>query len=132
MRVTTDLAEIDLDVVHRWLSEDAYWALGRSRDLVDRAARNSMNFGALDEDGALVGYARVVTDHTTFAWLCDVYVSPDARGRGVGQALAGTVVSTLEPLNLKRILLVTADAHGLYEKFGFELYPTPERLMHRA
>ncbi|MDT3317677.1 GNAT family N-acetyltransferase [Microbacterium sp. KSW4-11] len=132
MRVTTDLAEIDLDVVHRWLSEDAYWALGRSRDLVERAAQHSLNFGALDEDGTLVGYARVVTDHTTFAWLCDVYVSPDARGRGVGKALAGAVVATLEPLKLKRILLATADAHGLYEQFGFELYPTPERLMHRA
>ncbi len=132
MRVMTDLAEIDLDVVHRWLSEDAYWALGRSRDLVERAAQHSLNFGALDEDGTLVGYARVVTDHTTFAWLCDVYVSPDARGRGVGKALAGAVVATLEPLKLKRILLATADAHGLYEQFGFELYPTPERLMHRA
>ncbi|CAL4860309.1 GNAT family N-acetyltransferase [Microbacterium sp. MM2322] len=132
MRVTTDLAEIDLETVHRWLSEDAYWALGRSRDVVERAAQGSLNFCALDDDGTPLGYARVVTDHATFAWLCDVYVDPDARGRGVGQALAGTVVATLEPLNLKRILLVTQDAHGLYEKFGFTLYPTPERLMQRG
>jgi N-acetylglutamate synthase-like GNAT family acetyltransferase len=132
VKVTTDLAEIDLDTVHRWLSEDAYWALGRSREVVGRAAQGSVNFGALDDDGTLVGYARVVTDHATFAWVCDVYVEPTARGRGVGQELAGTVVTTLEPLGLKRILLVTADAHGLYAKFGFELYPTPERLMQRS
>lgn len=132
MIVTTDLAEIDLDTVHRWLSEDAYWALGRGRDVVERAAHGSLNFGALDDDGTLVGYARVVTDQATFAWLCDVYVSPEARGRGVGQALAGAVVETLEPLHLKRILLATQDAHGLYEKFGFTRYPTPELLMQRS
>ncbi|EZP26783.1 GNAT family N-acetyltransferase [Microbacterium oleivorans] len=132
MRVTTDLAEIDLDTVHRWLSEGAYWALGRSHDVVERAAQGSLNFCALDDDGTPLGYARVVTDHATFAWLCDVYVDPAARGRGVGKALAGSVVETLEPLNLKRILLVTQDAHGLYEQFGFELYPTPERLMQRG
>ena len=72
IRVTTDPAEIDLDIVHRWLSQDAYWAIGRSRETVERAARGSLNFGALDADGTLVGYARVVTDHVTFAWLCDV------------------------------------------------------------
>ncbi|EXJ52584.1 acetyltransferase [Microbacterium sp. MRS-1] len=80
VRVTTELDEIDLDLVHRWLSEEAYWALGRSRELVERAVRASLNIGALDADGILVGYARVVTDAATFAWVCDVFVTPSARG----------------------------------------------------
>jgi len=80
VRVTTELDEIDLDLVHRWLSEEAYWALGRSRELVERAARASVNVGALDAEGRLVGSARVVTDRATFAWVCDVFVTPSARG----------------------------------------------------
>lgn len=127
--VTTDLARIDLDVVHRWLSEDAFWALGRSRETVDLAARNSLNFGALGDAGRLLGYARVVTDHATFAWLCDVYVAPSARGRGVGIALAQAVVDRLAPLGLKRILLSTLDAHDLYARFGFRALDDPGRLM---
>lgn len=129
LRVTTDPAEIDFDVVHRWLSEDAYWAKGRSREIVDRAARGSLNFGVLDEADSLIGYARVVTDRATFAWLCDVYVSPAVRGIGAGILLAETVVATLEPFDLKRVLLATADAHGLYERFGFETFPEPQKLM---
>lgn len=128
-RVTMDPAEIDFDVVHRWLSEDAFWAIGRSRETVDQAARASLNFGAVDGDGTLVGYARVVTDHATFAWVCDVYVTPAARGCGIGLLLSESVVATLRPLNLKRVLLSTVDTHGLYERVGFESFPDPEKLM---
>ena len=127
--VTTDLDDIDLDVVHRWLSEEAYWALGRSRDVVEAAARASVNFGALDADGRLVGYARVVTDQVTFAWLCDVFVDPAARGLGAGKALAGAVVAAVRPMGLKRVMLATADAHELYRRFGFEGVTDPEKLM---
>lgn len=127
--MTTDPAEIDFDVVHRWLSEDAFWAIGRSRETVDQAARGSLNFGVLDVDENLIGYACVVTDHATFAWVCDVYVDPAARGLGIGLLLADTVVKTLRPLKLKRTLLSTLDAHGLYEKVGFESLPNPEKLM---
>lgn len=127
--MTTDLAEIDLDLVHSWLSRDAYWALGRSRETVGAAARGSLNFGVLDADDALVAYARVVTDRATFAWLCDVYVKPSARGKGVGTLLVEAVAATLRPMNLRRILLATSDAHALYEKVGFESFPHPERLM---
>ena len=132
VRVTTDLSEIDLDVVHRWLSTDAYWAIGRGRDVVERAARASLNFGALDGDGALLGYARVVTDQATFAWLCDVYVDPAARGTGTGRLLAQTVVTTLRPLGPRRVLLATRDAHALYEQVGFEPFPDPHKLMQLA
>ena len=129
VRVTTDLDDIDLDVVHRWLSEEAYWALGRSRDVVEAAARASVNFGALDAGGRLVGYARVVTDQVTFAWLCDVFVDPAARGLGAGKALAGAVVAAVRPMGLKRVMLATADAHELYRRFGFEGVTDPEKLM---
>lgn len=128
-RVTTQLDEIDLDVVHRWLSEEAYWALGRSREVVERAARASVNVAALDAEGRLVGYARVVTDRATFAWVCDVFVTPSARGAGVGTLLAETIVDTVRAWGLKRTMLATADAHGVYEKVGFRPLPHPERMM---
>ena len=127
--VTDDVQRIDLDTVHRWLSTDAYWAIGRTRDKVETASRGSLNFGALDETGALIGYARVVTDRATFAWLCDVYVEPAARGRGVGSALVKTVLEALEPMGLLRVMLATADAHEVYERHGFRPVSEPEGLM---
>lgn len=131
--VTDDLARIELDVVHRWLSTDAYWALGRSRETVEAAARGSRSFGALRADGLgrdeLVGYARVVTDGVTFAWLCDVYVAPDARGEGVGSALVQAVLDALAPMGLTRVMLATGDAHALYERHGFAAPAHPEWLM---
>ena len=127
--IDTDLSRIDLDRVHHWLSTDAYWAMGRPRETVQRAAEASLNFGVFDENGALRGYARVVTDGATFAWLCDVYIDRDARGRGAGSLLARAVVDTLAPMDLKRIMLATADAHGVYEKVGFTPVPDPRMLM---
>lgn len=127
--IDTDLARMDLGRVHQWLSTDAYWSLGRSRDVVETAARNSLNLGAFTSDGQQVAYARVVTDHATFAWLCDVYVDRDHRGRGLGSSLVQAVVTTLRPLGLKRLLLATADAHEVYARFGFEPLPDPEKFM---
>ena len=92
--VDTDHGRLDLERVHRWLSTDAYWALGRSRDFVERAAAASVNFGVYGPDGAQVGYARVVTDGVAFGWLCDVYVAREVRGRGLGVALSRTVAKT--------------------------------------
>lgn len=129
MTITTDLERIDLDRVHQWLSTDAFWAIGRSRETVQRAAEGSLNFGALDGNGQLHGYARVVTDRATFAWLCDVYVDRDSRGLGLGILLARAVVDALEPMGLKRVMLSTLDAHGLYEKVGFVPFPDPQKLM---
>lgn len=126
--VDTDLERIDLDTVHRWLSTDSYWAIGRSRETVQRAAEGSLNFG-VHADGALCGYARVVTDRATFAWLCDVYVDRDHRGKGVGHLLARAVVDALAPMRLLRVMLATHDAHELYERVGFVPVPHPEHLM---
>lgn len=127
--VDTDLARIDLDTVHRWLSTDAYWAMGRSRETVQRAAEGSLNFGVFDGGGALCAYARVVTDRATFAWLCDVYVDRARRGQGVGHLLATTIVDTLAPMGLKRVMLATHDAHAVYERVGFVPVPAPQELM---
>jgi GNAT superfamily N-acetyltransferase len=129
--VSTDATRLDIDTVHRWLSSDAYWAIGRPRDVVERAVAGSLNFGAYADDRQ-VGYARVVTDHATFAWLCDVYVDPDARGSGVGTALMAAVDVALTDLKVRRAVLATADAHGLYAKFGFEPMSQPERWMLRT
>ena len=129
--VSTDASLLDLDTLHRWLSTDAYWAIGRPRAVVERAVAGSLNFGAYD-DGRLVGYARVVTDSATFAWLCDVYVDPAARGAGVGVTLMEAVDAMLTELQVRRTLLATADAHGLYAKFGFEPMSEPERWMLRT
>jgi GNAT superfamily N-acetyltransferase len=125
----SDLARMDLDRVHQWLSTDAYWALGRSRETVENAARHSLNFGVFTRDGTQVAYARVVTDHATFGWLCDVYVDRTHRGRGLGGRLSEAIVATLRPLGLKRVLLATADAHEVYARIGFVPMPKPETLM---
>ncbi|MGH9213203.1 MAG: GNAT family N-acetyltransferase [Acidimicrobiales bacterium] len=130
--ISTDLGAIDRELVHRWLSTDAYWAMGRTRETVDRAMEHSLNFGLRAPDGRQVGYARVVTDGATFAWLCDVYVDRDERGAGLGVWLVRTVCDHLAPLGLRRILLATQDAQGLYEQLGFEPLADPDRWMVRG
>jgi GNAT superfamily N-acetyltransferase len=128
--ISTDAARLDHERVHRWLSQDAYWALGRTRDRQDRAIASSLNFGAYRAGSQTqVGYARVVTDYATFAWLCDVYVDQAARGRGLGTALAAAARDHLAPYGLRRILLATKDAHGVYAKLGFTALAAPDRWM---
>ncbi|WP_405486248.1 GNAT family N-acetyltransferase [Streptomyces sp. NBC_00096] len=128
--ISTDPGRLDRTLIHRWLSEDAYWALGRSREKQDAAIDGSLNYGVYDRvSGTQVAYARVVTDLATFAWLCDVYVDPDARGKGLGTALAGAVRDHLAPYGLRRILLATGDAHGVYAKVGFEPLAAPDKWM---
>lgn len=131
-RFSTADAEMDRTRIHEWLSADAYWALGRSRAVQDAAMDGSRNFGMFDAAGRQVAYARVITDGATFAWLCDVFVDPAVRGRGVGVALIEGVCAQLEPLGLKRMALVTGDAHGLYAKFGFEPLQDPAMWMART
>lgn len=127
--IDSDLSRMDLDLVHGWLSNDAFWALGRSRETVEVAALNSLNFGAFTSGGDQVGYGRVVTDLATFAWLCDVYVAPDHRGNGLGTRLTEAAVARLRPLGLKRVVLATLDAHEVYARVGFVPLPDPEQLM---
>ncbi|GAA2104233.1 GNAT family N-acetyltransferase [Kitasatospora saccharophila] len=128
--VSTDPDRLDREAVHRWLSEGAYWALGRPRAKQELAIDHSLNFGLYeDASGAQVGYARVVTDRATFAWLCDVFIAPGARGRGLGTALAAAVRDELAALGLRRVLLATGDAHEVYARVGFAPLALPEKWM---
>ncbi|MET4097732.1 GNAT family N-acetyltransferase [Arthrobacter sp. UYCu712] len=121
---------VDRARVHLWLSEQSYWAQGRVREKQDAAIDASRNYGVYDiGTGEQIAYARVVTDGVTFAWLCDVFVATEARGQGIGKMLAAGVVADLEALELKRILLSTGDAHGLYAQYGFTELTEPSKMM---
>ncbi|MDK0524359.1 GNAT family N-acetyltransferase [Streptomyces sp. ML-6] len=126
---STDPDRLDVELVHRWLSTDAFWALGRTRKTVEGSIRGSLNFALYDADGNQAAYARVVTDRATFAWLCDVYVAPAHRGKGLGTWLVTAVRDHLAPYRLKRVLLSTLDAHEVYAKAGFTPVPNPESFM---
>lgn len=132
LEFSADPSRLDLDRVHTWLAEESYWAIGRSRAALEAAVAASSNYGIYaGAGGAQLAYARVITDGVTFAWLCDVFVDTEARGHGIGVALIEQIMATLEPLGLRRIGLTTADAHGLYERFGFTALEKPEQWMVR-
>ncbi|MFF8691587.1 GNAT family N-acetyltransferase [Streptomyces sp. NPDC015144] len=128
--LSSDPARLDRDAVYRWLSEGSYWADDRDRDTQERAIDNSLNFGLYEKgSGAQVGYARVVTDHATFVWLCDVFIAREARGKGLGTALVAAVRDDLAARGLNYLVLATKDAHGVYAKVGFAPVITPEKWM---
>lgn len=128
--ICTDAERLDIDRIHHWLSTDAFWALGRGRETVERSIAASVNFGVYDAAGRQVAFARVVSDLATFAWLCDVYVDREHRGLGIGTWLTATVRDHLAPYRLQRVLLSTRDAHEVYKRAGFVTFPDPERLMY--
>jgi N-acetylglutamate synthase-like GNAT family acetyltransferase len=121
-------SETDIDAIHAVLRE-SYWSPGIPRDVVARACANSMCAIARDESGKLIGFARLVTDKATFAWLCDVIVLPGRQGRGLGRALVETFQNHAELQGLRRWLLGTKDAHGVYAPLGFTPLSAPERFM---
>ncbi|MEU1072990.1 MULTISPECIES: GNAT family N-acetyltransferase [unclassified Streptomyces] len=127
--LSTDPDRLDVAAVHRWLSTDTYWARGRSREKVEETIRGSLTFALYDADGEQVAYARVVTDRVAFAWLGDVYVARDHRGKGLGTRLVEAVLDHLAPFELRRVLLATLDAHDIYAKAGFTPLPHPEHFM---
>jgi GNAT superfamily N-acetyltransferase len=129
--VDTDPSRLDLEAIHAYLAR-SYWAAGIPRDVVAKSLANSLCFGLYDAGGAQVGLARVVTDRATFAYLCDVYVLEAHRGRGLGKRLVECVRAHPDLQDLRRTMLVTADAHGLYAQFGFRAPARPERLMERT
>jgi GNAT superfamily N-acetyltransferase len=119
---------MDVALIHRYLSEQSYWAGGVPREVVERSIEHSLPFGAFDGD-AQVGFARVITDYATFAYLADVFVLPSHQGRGIGKQLMEAVRAHPRLQGLRRWMLVTRDAHGLYEQFGFHALAAPERHM---
>jgi GNAT superfamily N-acetyltransferase len=128
---TSELACIDLDRVHSWIAGKSYWAGQMPRAVFDRAVAGSLSFAAL-KAGATVGFCRVITDRATFAYVTDVFVDPGHRGQGIGKGLMRAVTAHPDLQNLRRWLLVTADAHGLYAQHGFVSLATPERVMERC
>jgi len=130
LRISTDPADVDLDWLHVALSERSYWAQGRPRAVVVASLRGSLCFSAL-ADGRQVGFARVVTDAATFAWVCDVFVDEAWRAGGVGGRLMAAIVDEPRLQGLRRMVLATNDARPFYERFGFGPLNQPERWMER-
>src|SRR5262249_7553163 len=117
--VSTDPDLLDLPVIHAFLSQRSYWATGRPLEIVRRSLANSLCFGLYDQ-GRQAGFARVVTDKATFAWLCDVFLLEEYRGRGLSRWLLGCVLGHPDLRAVHRFVLGTRDAHGLYRRFGFQ------------
>ncbi len=120
--------EADIDILHAMLRE-TYWSPGIPRDVVARACVHSLCAIARDDAGKLIGFARLVTDKATFAWLCDVVVLPGKQGRGLGRALVKTFREHPELQGLRRWMLATRDAHSVYAPLGFAPLDAPERFM---
>jgi GNAT superfamily N-acetyltransferase len=129
--ISTDPTRLDVGVIHDFLSRRSYWAQGRSPAVVQKTIEHSLCFGVFSA-AEQVGFARVVTDYATFAWLCDVFIVEAHRGRGLSKWLIECVVAHPELQSLKRILLATRDAHELYRRYGrFETLSEPETWMVR-
>lgn len=126
--VSTDRARLDLALIHDFLSRRSYWAMGIPLEIVRRSIENSLCFG-LYRNRAQVGFARVVTDQSTFAYLGDVFVLEDFRGRGLGKWLLERILHHPDLQGLRRIILGTQDAHGLYAQYGFRALTCPDRFM---
>lgn len=128
-RLSTDRNDIQVDAVHAFLAS-SYWATNIPREVVERAIRGSICVGAFDGE-AQIGFARVVSDEATFAYLADVYVLQAHRGRGVAHAMVEHLQALPELQGLRRWMLATRDAHGLYESLGWSRVTDPSRLMQR-
>ena len=129
LTIDTDKARLDLDVIHGFLSA-SYWSPNVPREIVRRAIDNSLCFGVYIGD-AQVGFARVITDLSTFAYLADVFILEAYRGRGLSKRLMDAIVSHPQLQGLRRWTLITRDAHALYARYGFTPLATPDRFMER-
>lgn len=128
LRVSTDRHELDIDMIHAFLHDHAPWSIGISRRTVERAIEGSLCFGAY-LGKRQVGFARVVTDFATFGYLCDVFVLPEFQSRGYAAALMQHIFDSDRLKGLRRIVLVTSNAHGLYRRYGFEDLAHPGKYM---
>jgi GNAT superfamily N-acetyltransferase len=125
--ISTDPSRLQLDAIHAYLTR-SYWSPGVPRDVVARAASNSLCFGIYHGESQ-VGFARVITDKATFAYLADVYVLEEHRGQGLSKRLVEHIQAHPELQGLRRFMLATADAHGLYAQFGFKAVARPQNMM---
>ena len=126
--ISSDKAKLNLEVIHRFLSEEAYWCLNIPIEVVQRSIENSLCFGVYQGENQ-VGFARVITDTATFGYLADVFILPEHRGKGLSKKLVAFIMDYPSLQGLRRMMLVTKDAHGLYKQFGFLPIDTPENTM---
>lgn len=131
LRISCDPAELDVAMIHRFLGSQSTWARGIPQETLRRALAHSLCFGAYLAPGRQAGFARVVTDRATYAYLADVFVLPEHRNRGVARALMQAVLAHADLQGLRRFSLVTSDAHGLYARFGFTAPLRPHTMMER-
>ena len=128
--ISTDKSQLDVALIHRFISQESYWAQNIPLDVVQRSIDNSLCFGVYHGDRQ-VGFARVITDQATFAYLADVFILPEHRGKGLSKQLMATISNWPTLQNLRRWVLATQDAHALYQQFGFTALDKPEIFMQR-
>ena len=129
--ISTDRTRLQIDAIHRFLSKDSYWAKERTKEQTLTAIKNSLPFGVYKGENQ-IGFARVVTDYATFAYLGDVYILQEFRGNGLSKRLMETIVNHPELQGFRRWILATKDAHTLYEKYEFAPLRFPERWMEKT
>ena len=126
--ISTDKSKLDVEAIHDYLCHQSYWAKGRSLERVKKSIENSICYGLYDDKNNMIGFARVLTDYVVFAYLMDLFVFEDYRGKGLGKKLVKHIMEEPE-FQVRLWFLGTADAHGLYEKFGFSALDNPDRFM---
>ena len=127
--ISTNKTRLDIGYIHQYLSNQSYWAENIPVDVLKKSIKGSICFGIYTGDKQ-IGFARVITDTACFAYLADVFVDKEYRGRGLGKWLMEVILAHPDLQGLRRFLLATGDAHGLYEQFGFSLLSFPEKWMH--
>ncbi len=128
--ISTRRERLQIEVIHKYLSEESYWAKERTKEQTERAIKNSLPFAVYKGEN-LIGFARVITDCATFAYLGDVFILPEFQGKGLSKFLMKTILAHPDLQNFRRWILATKDAHGLYEQFGFSALKHPERWMEK-
>lgn len=126
--ISNNKEKLDISIIHNFLNNDSYWAKGRSLETIQKSIDNSLCFGVYCESQQ-IGFARVVTDYAVFAWIMDVFIIKEYRGKAYGKELMNAIKTHEKLQNIQRWGLATNDAHGLYEKFGFKLIERPEIFM---
>lgn len=126
--ISTDKSKLDVELIHNFLTNDSYWAKGRSLKTVCKSIEHSLCFGVY-QGNSLVGFARVVTDYSVIAWIMDLFILNEYRKKGLSKMLMDAIMNHPELQNLQRWGLGTQDAHGLYEQYGFQIVKRPEIYM---
>jgi GNAT superfamily N-acetyltransferase len=130
--ISTDPDKLQIDMIHKYLKEEAYWTTGRTREMTVKTIENSLCFGVFNRDNQ-IGFARVVTDYTIFAYLCDVFILEDYQGQGLGKWLTEVILNVLDEEGVRWTMLATRDAHELYGEYGgFQKLYLPEKWMGRV